>query len=241
MIKMEGLTKTYVMGVKAVDNLNIEFKAGSVCGFIGHNGAGKTTTLKMLTGILKPSSGKIFINDKRFLGDDINSKKLLAYVPDKPMFLLELTGREYLNFILDIYDVSYEVGKDIIEEFTVRLKIKGDLNKRIESYSHGMRKKLLIIGAFLSKAKILILDEPLTGLDPEAIYILKDMIKDYAEKGNIVIFSTHLLDIAQEICTEFIIMNKGIIKFSGDYKKMEEVYGEATSVEHVFMEIIKDE
>ncbi|MGL4453939.1 MAG: ABC transporter ATP-binding protein [Sarcina sp.] len=240
MLDIKCLSKVYVGNKKAVDNVNFKVKVGEVCGLIGHNGAGKTTVLKMIMGILKPTKGKILFEGREF-DDSIEMKKILAYVPDKPVVLLELTGNEYLNFVANMYEVKREIRNNLVEELATVFKIKKDLNLRMSSYSHGMRKKVMIIGAFLSGAKILILDEPLTGLDPEAIYILKNIMKDYCEKGNSIIFSTHLLGIAQEVCSKFIFLNKGEIKFNGDLEYINLKYGEGTTIENVFMEIVKVE
>ncbi|MGL4654475.1 MAG: ABC transporter ATP-binding protein [Sarcina sp.] len=239
MLEVKELSKTYGASKIAVDNVNFKIKEGELCGLIGHNGAGKTTTLKMIMGILRPTRGKILIDGKEFK-ESIEMKKLVSYVPDKPMVLLELTGNEYLNFVANMYEIKVEERNNLVQDLAQKFKIENDLNARISSYSHGMRKKIMIMGAFLSGAKILILDEPLTGLDPEAIYILKDMMSDYCKKGNSIIFSTHLLAVAQEVCSKFIFLNKGQIKFNGDLEYISLKYGEEATVESVFMDIIKE-
>lgn len=166
---------------------------------------------------------------------------MINYVPDKPIILLELTGLEYLEFISNIYEVPLEERNTNIALLTKKFKVENVLNDKLKNYSQGMRKKLMLIASFISNAKILVLDEPLTGLDPEAIFILKELLKDYVKKGNIVIFSTHLLDIAESFCTRFFILNKGNIIFDGDIYKLKDKYGEDASLEDVFMEVIKNE
>lgn len=240
LLEIKELSKIYGGCKKAVDNISFKINDGELCGLIGHNGAGKTTSLKMIMGILKPTSGKIVIDGKE-IKDSIEMKKKLAYVPDKPMVLLELTGNEYLNFVASMYEIDIDKRNSVVQNLAEKFKIENDLDARLSSYSHGMRKKVMIMGAFLSEVKLLILDEPLTGLDPEAIYILKDMMSDYCKKGNSIIFSTHLLGVAQEVCSKFIFLNEGKVKFNGDLEYIGLKYGEGATVESVFMEIIKKE
>lgn len=240
MLEIKELSKVYGGSKCAVDNINFKISDGELCGLIGHNGAGKTTTLKMIMGILRPTNGKITINGKE-IRESIEIKKLLSYVPDKPIVLLELTGNEYLNFIANMYEVEVEERNNLVQDLAKKFKIENDLNARLSSYSHGMRKKIMIVGAFLSGAKLLILDEPLTGLDPEAIYTLKDMMNEYCKMGNSIIFSTHLLAVAEEVCSKFIFLNKGEIKFNGDLEYIGLKYGENATVESVFMDIIKED
>lgn len=240
LLKVEGISKIYGLDKKAVDNVSFNIKSGEICALIGHNGAGKTTILKMIMGILLPNEGEIFILDSS-IKDSIQFKRNVSYIPDKPLFLLELTGNEYLDFVANMYEVNEKDREAIVKELASKFKIEDDLNSKIENYSHGMRKKVMIIGAFLSGAKLIILDEPLTGLDPEAIYILKDIMNKYCKKGNSIIFSTHLLGIAQEVCSRFIFLNKGKIKFNGDLEYINLKYGKDATVESVFMEIIRNE
>ncbi|WP_055069968.1 ABC transporter ATP-binding protein [Clostridium massiliamazoniense] len=241
MIIFNNLSKAYYGKNYVVTNLNLKINSGEIIGLIGHNGAGKTTTLKMLSGILKPSKGEINVFSKTLSNDNITVKKMINYVPDKPIILLELTGLEYLEFISNIYEVPLEERNTNIALLTKKFKVENVLNDKLKNYSQGMRKKLMLIASFISNAKILVLDEPLTGLDPEAIFILKELLKDYVKKGNIVIFSTHLLDIAESFCTRFFILNKGNIIFDGDIYKLKDKYGEDASLEDVFMEVIKNE
>lgn len=241
MIIFNNLSKAYYGKNYVVNNLNLKINTGEIIGLIGHNGAGKTTTLKMLSGILKPSKGEINVFSKALSNDNIAVKKMISYVPDKPIILLELTGLEYLEFISNIYEVPLEERNTNIALLTKKFKVENVLNDKLKNYSQGMRKKLMLIASFISNAKILVLDEPLTGLDPEAIFILKELLKDYVKKGNIVIFSTHLLDIAESFCTRFFILNKGNIIFDGDIYKLKDKYGEDASLEDVFMEVIKNE
>ncbi len=241
MIIFNNLSKAYYGENYVVNNLNLKINPGEIIGLIGHNGAGKTTTLKMLSGILKPSKGEINVFSKTLSNDNIAVKKIINYVPDKPIILLELTGLEYLEFISNIYEVPLEERNTNIALLTKKFKVENVLNDKLKNYSQGMRKKLMLIASFISNAKILVLDEPLTDLDPEAIFILKELLKDYVKKGNIVIFSTHLLDIAESFCTRFFILNKGNIIFDGDIYKLKDKYGEDASLEDVFMEVIKNE
>lgn len=241
MIIFNNLSKAYYGKNYVVNNLNLKINPGEIIGLIGHNGAGKTTTLKMLSGILKPSNGKILVFNENISDDNIKAKKMISYVPDKPIILLELTGLEYLEFIANIYEVPFREWNDNIDSLSKKLKLHNSLNTKLRDYSQGMRKKLMLMASFISSAKVLVLDEPLTGLDPEAIFIIKELLKTYASKGNIVIFSTHLLDVAESFCTRFFILNKGTVVFNGDMKELKETYGENISLEEVFMEVIKNE
>lgn len=241
MIIFNNLSKAYYGKNYVVTNLNLKINPGEIIGLIGHNGAGKTTTLKMLSGILKPSTGSITVFSKILFNDDFAAKKMINYVPDKPIIFLELTGLEYLEFISNIYEIPLERRKSNISFLAKKFKIENVLNNKLKSYSQGMRKKLMLIASFISEAKVLVLDEPLTALDPEAIFIVKELLRDYAKKGNIIIFSTHLLDIAESFCTRFCILNKGKMVFDGDIYKLHTNYGKDVSLETVFMEVIKNE
>lgn len=239
MIILNNLSKSYIHKKYVIENLNLTINQGEILALIGHNGAGKTTTLKMLSGILKPTNGDIQIYGQSILNDSIKLKRKICYVPDKTTILLELTGFEYLEFIGNIYCTDICQRQELTNLLTTKLKLQDKLNTKLRDYSQGMRKKIMIIGAFISNASIMLLDEPLTGLDPEAIYIIKDLLIEYSKKGNIVIFSTHLLDIAESFCSRFFIINKGQKVFDGDINELHHIYGENTSLENVFMEVIK--
>ena len=170
MIEIKNVTKSYVKNKKTIDNLNLQIKDGEIFGFLGPNGAGKTTTIKMITGILKIDEGDILIDGKSIKESPVDAKMSFGFVPDSPDMFLKLKGIEYLNFIADIYKVPAEDKKERIEELSKEFEIYENLNEQIQSYSHGMRQKILIIGVLLHEPKNWILDEPLTGLDPKSAY-----------------------------------------------------------------------
>ena len=187
MIKIDNVSKSYVKGKKSVDSLSLEIKNGEIFGFLGPNGAGKTTTIKMITGILSIDEGDILIDGKSIKNDPINAKKQFGFVPDSPETFEKLTGLEYLNFIGDVYNVLYKVRLEKIERLANEFGIYNNLKDRIQSYSHGMKQKLLIISVLLYNPKNWILDESMTGLDPKASYTLKLLMKEHSENGNMVL------------------------------------------------------
>lgn len=240
MISFKNVSKSYVKGKKSVDNLNFEVKNGEIFGFLGPNGAGKTTTIKMLTGILDIDEGDILIDGKSIKTDSIEAKKQFGYMPDSPDVFLKLKGIEYLNFIADVYEVSSEERKEKIETLARKFEIYEELNSQMQSYSHGMRQKLMIISALLHNPKNWILDEPMTGLDPKSSFDLKEMMKKHKEGGNAVFFSTHILEVAEKLCDRIGIINKGKLLFVGTYEEMKEKLKENASLEDLFLEITED-
>ena len=240
MIEIKNISKSYIKGDKIIDNLNLEVKNGEILGFIGPNGAGKTTVIKMMTGILEIDAGDILIDGKSIQNEPYEAKKHIGFTPDNPDMFLNLKGIEYLNFIADIYQVGEE-REDIIRELAQKFEIETALHEKIESYSHGMRQKIVIIGVLLHNPKNWILDEPITGLDPKAIYDLKIMMKEHAKKGNVVFFSTHILEVAENLCDRAAIIHKGKILFLGTIGELKNKMKENTSLEEIFMEIIKND
>ena len=231
MIKIQNVTKSYVKGTKSVDNLNLEIKDGEIFGFLGPNGAGKTTTIKMITGILDIDEGDIFIDGNSISKNPIIAKKNFGFVPDNPDIFLKLKGVEYLNFIADIYEVEKELREKRIEELSKKFGIYENLNEQIQSFSHGMRQKLIIVSVLMHNPKNWILDEPMTGLDPKASFDLKELMREHVSKGNSVFFSTHVLEVAEKICDRIGIINKGKLIFVGTYEEMKQKFKENASLE----------
>ena len=188
MIEIKNASTSYVKGKKIIDKMNLKIENGIVFGFIGPNGAGKTTTLEMITGVLQIDEGDIFIDGKSIKTKPIEAKKKFGFVPDSPEMFEKLTGLEYLNFIGDVYEVNPEERLEIVEKLAKKFNIYDSLKDRIQSYSHGMKQKLLIISVLLYNPKNWILDEPMTGLDPQASYTLKELMKEHSKKGNTVFF-----------------------------------------------------
>ena len=240
MIKISNVSKSYIKNKKSIDSLDLEVKNGEIFGFLGPNGAGKTTTIRMITGILNPDEGDILIDGNSIKTNPIEAKKAIGFVPDSPDMFLRLKGIEYLNFMADVYDVPVETRKQKIEELTKKFEIYDDLNSQIQSYSHGMRQKIVICGALLSEPKNWILDEPMTGLDPKSSYDLKEMMKEHAKSGKTVFFSTHVLEVAEKICDRVGIINKGKLVFVGTLEEMKEKFKENGSLEELFLEITEE-
>ena len=241
MIQIQNLTKSYVKDKKSVDNLNLEIKDGEIFGFLGPNGAGKTTTIKMITGILNPDEGDILIDGKSIQKDPLEAKKKFGFVPDSPDIFLKLKGIEYLNFLADIYEISEDTRKERIQVLTAKFEIQDALNSQIQSYSHGMRQKIVICGVLLNNPKNWILDEPMTGLDPKSSFDLKEMMRKHTQEGNSVFFSTHVLEVAEKLCDRVGIINKGKLVFVGTFEEMKEKFKENKSLEELFLEITEHE
>ena len=241
MIEIKNISKKYKKDKKVIDNLNLKINDGEIFGFLGPNGAGKTTTIKMMTGILEIDQGDILIDNKSIINNPIEAKKQIGLVQDNPDVFLKLKGIEYLNFIADMYEVSTEDRIKRINELAEKFEIINVLNNKIESYSHGMRQKLMIIGALLNNPKNWILDEPMTGLDPKSSFELKKMMREHAGSGNTVFFSTHILDVAERLCDRIGIIDKGKILFVGTYEDLKKELKEKKSLEELFMEIIKND
>ncbi len=232
MLKIEHLTKKY--GDKlAVDDLSLEIGRGEICAFIGHNGAGKTTTLKACIGIISYDSGNIYIDGMSVKERPMECKANTAYIPDNPDVYDFMTGIKYLNFIADIYGVSSEDRNKRISELSAKFELTDALGSPINSYSHGMKQKLVIISAFLHAPKLIMMDEPFVGLDPKASHILKEMMREHCNGGGAIFFSTHVLDVAEKLCDKVAIIKEGKLVISGD---MDSVRGDA-SLEDVFLEL----
>lgn len=241
MIKITNVSKSYVKDKKSVDDLSLEIRDGEIFGFLGPNGAGKTTTIKMITGILNSDGGEITIDGKNIKTDAIEAKKQFGYVPDSPDMFLKLKGIDFLNFIADIYEVPEDKRKERIEYLAKEFEIYDNLQETMQSYSHGMRQKILVISVLLHNPKNWILDEPMTGLDPKSSFKLKELMRKHANEGNSVFFSTHILEVAEKICDRVGIINKGKLIFVGTMKDLKEKFAEDASLEKLFLEITENE
>lgn len=240
MLTITNVSKTYGNNsIKAVDNLSLEMDGGQIVGFIGPNGAGKTTTIKMLTGILKPDTGKITINGHDIATAPMEAKKSFGYVPDSPDMFLRLKGMEYLNFMGDMYKVPASERRDRIMSLAETFEMTGALNAKLQSYSHGMRQKIVIMGVLLHNPSVWILDEPMTGLDPKSSFQLKELMRAHAKEGNAVFFSTHVLDVAERLCDRIAIINHGRIIYSGTLEALMAQHKSRT-LEEIFLEVTTD-
>jgi ABC-2 type transport system ATP-binding protein len=195
----------------------------------------------MITGIIAPTNGVITINGINTSKDPIKAKEQFGYVPDSPDMFLRITGIEYLNFMADVYGVSKEDRTERIKEMSKRFGMESALGDKIQAYSHGMRQKIILIGVMIHKPKVWILDEPMTGLDPKSSFILKEMMREHAEAGNTVVFSTHVLEVAEKVCDKVAIINKGQLIFNGTLKDMHNKFKENESLEEMFLEMTENE
>jgi ABC-2 type transport system ATP-binding protein len=242
MIELLNVNKSYNGTIKAVNDLSLTIPEGQIFGFLGPNGAGKTTTIKMITGILNADSGSIKINGIGIKENGIEAKKQFGYVPDNPDIFLRLKGIEYLNFMADIYEVSTEERKKRIETMAERFELSSALGDQIQSYSHGMRQKIVLMGALIHNPSVWILDEPMTGLDPKSSFTLKEMMREHAESGKTVFFSTHVLEVAEKLCDRLAIINKGSILFCGTLDEMRQHFADRNeSFEKMFLEMTENE
>lgn len=240
MIELKNISKAYLKNKNIIENLNLTIKNGEIFGFLGPNGAGKTTTIKMITGIIKPSNGEVYIDGISIKEKPLEAKKNFSYVPDSPDMFLSLTGNEYLNFMADMYDIPLKIRTERINNFAMQFEIIENLDQRILEYSHGMRQKIVLIGALLNDSNNLILDEPMVGLDPKAAYVLKKIMREYANANKTVLFSTHVLEIAEKICDRVCIINKGEIIAIGTIDEIKQKFNNGT-LENIFLEIMEDE
>lgn len=242
MIKIENISKSYGKGkIKAVDNINLDVKSGEIFGFLGPNGAGKTTTIKMIVGILKQDNGTIKIDGIETIENPIEAKMKFSYVPDNPELYDKLTGMDYLNFISDIYKVSKEDRINRVKEYSSLFEIEDALGDFIESYSHGMKQKLALVGALVHEPDIFILDEPMVGLDPKSAFNLKKHMRERCEKGKTVFFSTHVMEVAEKICDRIAIISKGKIIAVGNIEQLRSMADDERSLEDIFLELTENE
>lgn len=237
MIELEHVSKVYNGTHKAVDDISFCVEDGKITGFIGPNGAGKTTTIKMIIGILEATEGTILLDGEDIRRNAIEAKKKIGFVSDNPDSFLRLKGLEYLNFMADIYDVPGEGRMEKIRSMAERFEMTEALGDKILSYSHGMRQKIMVMGALLHDPSLWILDEPLTGLDPRAAFELKEMMKEHAANGKTVLFSTHVLEVAEKLCDKVVIINRGRIVYQGTLERLREGYPEGTTLEEIFLAV----
>ena len=233
MIEIKSVTKIYNNVKKAIDDVSFDVKDGEIFAFIGHNGAGKTTMIKSIVGILNFEKGDILINNYSIKKDPIKCKMALAYVPDNPDLYENMKAIDFINFICDMYDISESVRKGNIKKYSKMFEMDGKLGDDISSFSHGMKQKIALIAALSHDSKVLIMDEPFVGLDPKAVYGMKELMKKMAKEGKTVLFSTHILDVAEKLCDRVAIIKKGKIVKIG---KMKDIMGDE-SLEQVFLEL----
>ncbi|GAB3061553.1 ABC transporter ATP-binding protein [Salinicoccus sesuvii] len=235
MLKVEGLNKSYG-GSPVVEDLSFTVRGGELFAFIGPNGSGKSTTIRMLTGLLRASSGSIELFEEVMAPDKTHLKKRISFVPDTPDLMGKLTGREYLNFIASAYRIDTTTFKERKRELLALFDLEGQLDRLIEEYSHGMKQKVALIGALIHEPDILFLDEPTVGLDPKSNRNLKDYLRAYVKSGRTVFLTTHNLSLAEEIATDIFIIYKGKKMAHGTLKALRETIGDQSArLEDIFL------
>lgn len=241
MIRTQAIEKRY-RGFQALHPLDLDVRHGEVFGFLGPNGAGKTTTIRILSGILPPSSGQLWIDGVDMVADPIGAKAKVGYIPDRPYLYEKLTAREMLRFIGGLYAMA---PADIETSGAVLLQDYGlgeFADELVEGFSHGMKQRLSLCCAMLHKPALLIVDEPMVGLDPRGARQIKQVFRDWAGAGRTVFLSTHSLDVAQEVCDRLAIIHKGRIVAQGTYEEIrDQGRGEAQDLEEVFLAILEEQ
>ena len=232
MIEIKNVKKKYG-NKKALDNVSFNVNEGEIFAFIGHNGAGKTTLIKAITGIHDFDEGDILINGKSIKEDAIECKNDMAFVPDNPELYENMTAINFINFICDMYEVSLEERKKNIDKYAKMFEMEDKLGDTIKSFSHGMKQKIAIIAALSHDPKILIMDEPFVGLDPKAVFDIKEVMHEMVKDGKTIFFSTHILDVAEKLCSRVAIIKNGRLVKVGS---MKDIKGDK-SLENVFLEL----
>ena len=240
MIELKDLTKKYV-DFPAVSNLNLSIEKGEIFGFIGPNGAGKTTTIKMIGGVLEPTSGSIMIAGINMKDHPEKAKSKIGFIPDRPYLYEKLTGMEFLKFVADLYGVDSDAFSKKAEQHLKMFSLLDWSNELIESYSHGMKQRLIMAAALLHDPEVIIVDEPMVGLDPVAIMMVKDLFRNLAKQGVTVFMSTHTLKIAEDICDRIGIIHKGHLIATGTTEDLQrKAGGTDADLEQVFLNLTMD-
>ncbi len=238
MIEMVNVSKSYNRGrIQAVDNLTLIVPAGEIFGFLGPNGAGKTTAIKMIVGLLRPDTGRVIVEGFDVGRDALRAKQIMTYVPDYPAIYERLTGLEYLNFIGDVYGVAKEARLQRMNKWLEAFELSDVLTNPIQSYSHGMKQKIALTAALLPSPRVMVLDEPLSGLDPRAAFQLKDLFREHCDQGKTLLFSTHIIEVAEKLCDRIGIIHKGRLIARGSIEDLKALRSPERSLESLFLEL----
>lgn len=238
MIKVNNLTKKYNSKL-AVDNISFEIRDGEILGFLGPNGSGKTTTLNMLVGLIDATSGNAEMDGLDMLKNSVEVKKKLAFLPDNPEIYEDMTGRKFVYFVSNIYGVSKEDRDQRLQELAEMFGMTEDLDTMISGYSHGMKQKIALISALIHDPEVLMLDEPMVGLDPQASFNLKELMRERTKRGKSVFFSSHVMDVVEKIVDRIIIIKKGELIFEGTIDELKELRSYEGDLEKLFLEMTK--
>lgn len=233
MIEIKNVSKTYNGKKKVLKNVSFKIESGEIFAFIGHNGAGKTTMIKCIMGILDFEEGDILVDNKSIKEEPLECKRIMAYVADNPDLYENMKAIDFINFICDMYEVSEDIRRENTLKYAKMFEIEDKLNDDISSFSHGMKQKIALIAALAHNPKVLIMDEPFVGLDPKAVYDMKEIMRNMAKEGKTIFFSTHILDVAEKLCDRVAIIKDGTIVKVG---KMKDIKGDE-SLEQVFLEL----
>lgn len=233
MIEIKNVSKTYNGKKKVLKNISFKIEGGEIFAFIGHNGAGKTTMIKCIMGILDFEEGDILVDNKSIKEEPLECKRIMAYVADNPDLYENMKAIDFINFICDMYEVSEDIRRENTLKYAKIFEIEDKLNDDISSLSHGMKQKIALIAALAHNPKVLIMDEPFVGLDPKAVYDMKEIMRNMAKDGKTIFFSTHILDVAEKLCDRVAIIKDGTIVKVG---KMKDIKGDE-SLEQVFLEL----
>ena len=233
MIEIKNVSKTYNGKKKVLKNISFKIEGGEIFAFSGHNGAGKTTMIKCIMGILDFEEGDILVDNKSIKEEPLECKRIMAYVADNPDLYENMKAIDFINFICDMYEVSEDIRRENTTRYAKMFEIEDKLNDDISSFSHGMKQKIALIAALAHNPKVLIMDEPFVGLDPKAVYDMKEIMRDMAKDGKTIFFSTHILDVAEKLCDRVAIIKDGTIVKVG---KMKDIKGDE-SLEQVFLEL----
>ncbi len=236
MIELRGLTKKYG-AFTAVDGIDLSVPAGEIFGFLGPNGAGKTTTLRMIAGILQPSAGTVTIGGVDLATDPTAAKSKLGFIPDRPFIYEKLTGWEFLGFVAGLYGQDGPAIERRAEELLALFDLQEWSHQLVEAYSHGMRQKLIIASAFIHRPEVIVVDEPMVGLDPKAARILKDLFREFVARGHTIMMSTHTLEVAETLCDRIAIIQAGKIRALGTLAELRGAQGGDTRLEEIFLKL----
>jgi ABC-2 type transport system ATP-binding protein len=243
MIELERLSKAYnKRKLQAVKSLSLSVGRGELFGFLGPNGAGKTTTIKMMVGLLRPDEGRVLLNGIDARRDSLGAKAILGYCPDEPALYEKMTGIRFLSFIADVFAMGGAERSAAIGELAERFEMREALGDVVSSYSHGMRQKLSLIAALMHDPQILILDEPIVGLDPRAAFTLKETMRGLCAKGKTVFFSTHIMEVAERLCDRVGIISRGELVAAAPLEELRRRAGEeSATLERLFLEMTNDD
>jgi ABC-2 type transport system ATP-binding protein len=241
MITIRTLSKKYG-SFTAVDAIDLDVPAGQLFGFLGPNGAGKTTTLRIIAGILRPTGGTVHIGGVDIAKDPIAAKSKLGFIPDRPFIYEKLTGIEFLRFVAGLYSQEGPTVEHRARELLALFDLEEWRDELVESYSHGMRQKLIISSAFVHRPEVIVVDEPMVGLDPKAARILKDLFREYVRRGHTIMMSTHTLEVAEALCDRIAIIQSGKIRASGTMSELRATAaGGAAGLEDIFLRLTGDD